>query len=112
MARLTLTFRIVTTTLVAVLAWAGGAAGFDGEAPLHEAARKEKEFTWYTAHYDSETAAAICNGFEKKYAGVKCNYVRTTAQVAYQRVSQDMKGGPAIAPGISSTEPSHYGKTK
>jgi iron(III) transport system substrate-binding protein len=112
MARLILTFRIVITTLVALLVWTGAAAAFEGEAQLHEAAKKEKEFTWYTAHYDSETAAAVCNGFEKKYAGVKCNYVRTTAQVAYQRVSQDMKGGLAIASVISSTDTSHHGKMK
>src|SRR6267142_776471 len=79
MARLILTFRIVITTLVAMLVWTG---------------------------------AAVCNGFEKKYAGVKCNYVRTTAQVAYQRVSQDMKGGLAIASVISSTDTSHHGKMK
>jgi iron(III) transport system substrate-binding protein len=103
---------LLTVTLAVLLALAGGAAAFEGEAQLHEAAKKEKEFTWYTAHYDSETAAAVCNGFEKKYAGVKCNYVRTTAQVAYQRVSQDMKGGLAIASVISSTDTSHHGKMK
>jgi len=103
----------VTATAVAVLlALAGGAAAFDGEAQLYEAAKKEKELTWYTAHFDSETAAAVCQGFEKKYAGVKCNYVRTTAQVAYQRVAQDMKGGLAIASVISSTDTSHHGKMK
>jgi iron(III) transport system substrate-binding protein len=104
--------RIISATLVALLACAGGAAAFEGEGPLHEAAKKEKNFTWYTAHFDSETAAAVCNGFEKKYAGVKCNYVRTTAQVAYQRLSQDMKGGLAIASVISSTDTSHHGKMK
>ncbi len=43
---------------------------------------------------------------------MKCNYVRTTAQVAYQRLSQDMKGGLAIASVISSTDTSHHGKMK
>jgi iron(III) transport system substrate-binding protein len=99
-------------TLAVLLACAGGAAAFEGEGPLHEAAKKEKEFTWYTAHFDSETAAAVCNGFEKKYAGVKCNYVRTTAQVAYQRLSLDMKSGLALASVISSTDTSHHGKMK
>jgi iron(III) transport system substrate-binding protein len=85
---------------------------FDGEKELYEAAKKEKAFTWYTAHYDSETAAAVCNGFEKKYPGIKCEYVRTTAQVAFQRVSQDMKAGLAVASVISSTDTSHYGHMK
>jgi iron(III) transport system substrate-binding protein len=94
------------------LGTAGPAVAFDGEKALHEAAKKEKEFTWYTAHYNSETAAALCQGFEKQYAGVKCNYIRTTAQVAYQRLAQDQKAGIAQASVISSTDQSHYTKMK
>src|SRR5438045_6826999 len=103
---------ILTVTLAVLLVLAGGAAAFEGEAPLYEAAKKEKELTWYTAHYDSETAAALCGGFEKKYPGVKCNYIRTTAQVAYQRLAQDQKAGIAQASVISSTDASHYGRMK
>jgi len=88
------------------------AAAFEGEAQLYESAKKEKEITWYTSHYDSETAAALCGGFEKKYPGVKCNYVRTTAQVAYQRLAQDQKAGIAQASVISSTDTSHFGRMK
>jgi iron(III) transport system substrate-binding protein len=101
-------------TLVAILALAGGvpAAAFDGEKELYEAAKKEKEFTWYVAHYNTETAAAICNGFDKKYPGVACKYIRTTAQVAYQRQAQDQKAGIAQASVISSTDTSHFGKMK
>src|SRR4026207_1597057 len=98
---------IAAALAVAALGLAGSAAvahAFEGEAALHEAAKKEKEFTWYTAHYNSETAAALCQGFEKKYPGVKCNYIRTTAQVAYQRLAQDQKAGIAQASGISSTD--------
>src|SRR5687767_3815617 len=88
------------------------AHAFDGEKELYEAAKKEKEFTWYVAHYNTETSAAICNGFDKKYPGVACKYVRTTAQVAYQRLAQDQKAGIAQASVISSTDASHYGKMK
>ncbi|HXJ83197.1 MAG TPA: extracellular solute-binding protein, partial [Candidatus Methylomirabilis sp.] len=88
------------------------AAAFDGEAQLYEAAKKEKALTWYTSHYDSETAAALCAGFEKKYPGIKCDYVRTTAQVAYQRLAQDQKAGIAQASVISSTDTGHFGKMK
>jgi len=68
--------RSIAALAVAVLTLAVGgpaARAFDGEPALYEAAKKEKELTWYTAHYDSETAAAVCQGFEKKYLGVKCN---------------------------------------
>jgi iron(III) transport system substrate-binding protein len=105
--------RILVIIVAASLALGGPpAAAFDGEKALHEAAKKEKELTWYTAHYNSEAAAAICQGFEKKYAGIKCNYVRTTAQVAYQRLAQDQKAGIAQASVISSTDQGHYTKMK
>ena len=59
---------LVVAAAVAAMSFSGGRAhAFDGEPALYEAAKKEKEFTWYTAHYDSETAAAVCNGFDKKY---------------------------------------------
>jgi len=105
--------RILMLVVAASLALGGPpAAAFDGEKALYEAAKKEKELTWYTAHYNSEAAAAICQGFEKKYAGIKCNYVRTTAQVAYQRLAQDQKAGIAQASVISSTDQGHYTKMK
>ena len=103
---------IAIAVLVLTLALAPVAGAFDGEKALHDAAKAEKNFTWYTAHYNSETAAAICNGFEKKYAGLKCNYIRTTAQVAYQRLSQDMKANLAVASVISSTDVGHYTRMK
>jgi len=105
--------RVMLLLLTVALALLPGVtAAFDGEKELYEAARKEKELTWYTAHYNTETAAAICGGFEKKYPGVACKYVRTTAQVAYQRLAQDQKAGIAQASVISSTDASHYGKMK
>ncbi|HEY3068148.1 MAG TPA: extracellular solute-binding protein [Methylomirabilota bacterium] len=98
--------------VLGALATAPTARAFEGEQALYEAAKKEKTFTWYTAHFNSESAAAVCNGFEQKYPGVKCEYIRTTAQVAYQRLAQDQKAGLAVASVISSTDVSHYGRMK
>jgi len=80
----------------------------DWESKLYEAAKEEKEFTVYTAHYNTETAAALCSAFEAKYPGVKCNYVRTTAQVAMQRLQQDLKANVRVASVLSSTDVSHF----
>ena len=77
------------------------------EAALYEAAKKEKEFTVYTAHYNTEEIARLCQAFEKKYPGVKCNFVRTTAQVAFQRLQQDLKANTRVASVFSSTDVSH-----
>ena len=78
------------------------------EQQLYEAAKKEKQFTVYTAHYNTEEAASLCTAFEKKYAGIKCNFVRTTAQVALQRFQQDLQANVAVASVFSSTDVSHY----
>jgi iron(III) transport system substrate-binding protein len=103
---------LLPAALASILLCPPPARAFEGEGALYEAAKKDKAFTWYTAHYDSETAAAVCNAFDRKYPGVKCNYVRTTAQVAYQRLAQDQKAGLAIASVFSSTDVSHYGRMK
>jgi len=78
------------------------------EQQLYDAAKKEKQFTVYTAHYDTETIADLCMAFDKKYPGVKCNFVRTTAQVAFQRFQQDLQAKLAVASVFSSTDVSHY----
>jgi iron(III) transport system substrate-binding protein len=78
------------------------------EKELYEAAKKEKELTVYTAHYNTEEAAKLCSAFEKKYPGIKCNFVRTTAQVAFQRLQQDIKANVPVASIFSSTDVSHY----
>jgi iron(III) transport system substrate-binding protein len=97
--------------LTAGLALAGGMAQAQmqpWEKELYEAAKKEKPVTVYTAHYNTEEAAALCGAFEKKYPDLKCNFVRTTAQVAYQRLQQDIQANAAVASVFSSTDVSHY----
>ena len=78
------------------------------EKDLYEAAKKEKEFTVYTAHYNTEEIARLCAAFDQKYPGVKCNFVRTTAQVAFQRLQQDMQADKPVASVFSSTDVGHY----
>ncbi|HEY0823319.1 MAG TPA: extracellular solute-binding protein [Ramlibacter sp.] len=78
------------------------------EKELYDAAKKEKPITVYTAHYNTEEAAALCGAFEKKYPDLKCNFVRTTAQVAYQRLQQDIQANAPVASIFSSTDVSHY----
>ena len=82
------------------------------EKELYDAARKEKPITVYTAHYNTEEAQALCNAFEKKYPELKCNFVRTTAQVAYQRLQQDIQANAPVASIFSSTDVSHYPELK
>lgn len=91
--------------LVAALAFAP-VAHADIKA-LEEAAKKEGELTWYVAHYTSEGAEDLGRGFTEM-TGVKVNVVRTTAQVAYQRLLQDLKNNQTICDVFSSTDVGHY----
>ena len=74
---------------------------------LEEAAKKEGELTWYVAHYTSEGAEDLGRGFTEM-TGIKVNVVRTTAQVAYQRLLQDIKNNQTICDVFSSTDVGHY----
>src|SRR5512140_1829645 len=78
------------------------------EKELYEAAKKEKQFTVYSAHYNTEGMANLCIAFDKRYPGVKCNFVRTTAQVAFQKFQQDLQANSPVASVFSSTDVSHY----
>lgn len=105
------TIRCLLTLLGAVLTIAAAPARAQmpaWEKELYEAAKKEKQLTVYTAHYNTEEAANLCAAFEKKYPGVKCNFVRTTAQVAFQRFQQDLQANTGVASVFSSTDVSHY----
>jgi iron(III) transport system substrate-binding protein len=79
-----------------------------GEKELYAAASKEGELTWYTAHSDDVTAQALGQKFEQLYPGIKVNVVRTTAQVAFQRVSQELRAGAMQVDVLSSTDIGHY----
>lgn len=78
---------------------------------LEEAAKKEGELTWYTAHYTSEGAEELGAEFARLY-GIKVNVVRTTAQVGYQRLLQDFKHNQIACDVFSSTDVGHFVRLK
>ena len=78
------------------------------ERELYDAARKEGgELTWYNAHSDDITAQALGRSFESLYSGIKVNVLRTTAQVAYQRITQEIKASAIQCDVFSSTDLGH-----
>jgi len=78
------------------------------EKELYEAAKKDGQLTWYTTHSDDVTAQALGRKFEALYPGIKVSVTRTTAQVAFQRVSQELKAGAMQVDVFSSTDIGHY----
>src|SRR6202165_2829727 len=78
------------------------------EKELYEAAKKDGgELTWYTAHSDDITAQTLGRSFESIYPGIKVNVLRTTAQVAYQRITQEIKASAIQCDVLSSTDLGH-----
>jgi iron(III) transport system substrate-binding protein len=75
---------------------------------LYDAAKQEGELTWYSGQLNAEAGEAVGRAFSQAYPGVKANVVRSTSQVAYQRLSQDMRAGVAQADIFSSTDYGHY----
>ena len=91
------------TTLAATGAHAAGST-----PDLVAAATKEGSVTWYIAQVDTETAEAMGRAFTAKYPGVTVSVVRTTGQVAYERLLQDLKNDAPQCDVFSSTDISQY----
>jgi iron(III) transport system substrate-binding protein len=86
-----------------------GRAHATGITPeLVAAARKEGSVTWYIAQVDTETAEAMGHAFTTQYPGVAVSVIRTTGQVAYERLLQDLKNSAPQCDVFSSTDVSQY----
>jgi iron(III) transport system substrate-binding protein len=75
---------------------------------LVDAARGEGSVTWYIAQVDTETAEAMGRAFTAQYPGVTVSVIRTTGQVAYERLLQDLKNSAPQCDVFSSTDTSQY----
>ena len=94
---------------VGVVAAGARAAQAGGVTPeLLAAARKEGSVTWYIAQVDTETAEAMGRAFTAQYPGVTVSVIRTTGQVAYERLLQDLKNQAPQCDVFSSTDISQY----
>jgi len=89
------------------LAAALAPAATRAQAALEDAARKEGSVTWYVAQVDSETAEQMGRAFTQKYPGVKVSVIRTTGQVAYERLTQDLRNNAPQCDVFSATDIGH-----
>ena len=104
---MTITRRGVLTTAAATLAASRGFAQTDDLQPIYEAAKKEGRLTWYSGFLNQTICARIGNAFSQKWPGITVDANKTTSQVAFQRLLQDMKGGRIESDVFSSTDLSH-----
>ncbi len=79
---------------------------------LYDAAKKEGKVVWWTAHFAQEAAEKIRDAFKAKYPGIEVEFIRQTAQVIYQRLSQDLKAGIRELDVFASTDEAHYVELK
>lgn len=84
----------------------------DEEQKLYAAAKQEGKVVWWTSHYQLSAAEAVRDAFVAKYPGVQVEFIRQTAQVVYQRLSQNLKAGVKELDVFASTDESHYLKLK
>lgn len=85
----------------------GAARAEDSLQSLYDAGKKEGQLVWYSGFLTQEICARIGNAFSKKYPGISVSATKTTSQVAFQRLLQDMKGGQVQSDVFSSTDLSH-----
>jgi iron(III) transport system substrate-binding protein len=77
------------------------------DAALESAALKDGTLTWYTGQTDAETAELLGRTFTTQYPGIKVEVIRTTGQVAYQRLMLDIKNHTPQCDVFSTTDISH-----
>src|SRR5437588_12946747 len=91
-----------------VLAHAVGPAAPADEAGLYDAAKKEGKVVWWTAHYQLDAAEAVRDAFVARYPGIEVEFIRQTAQVIYQRLTQNLQAGVREVDVFASTDEAHY----
>jgi iron(III) transport system substrate-binding protein len=74
---------------------------------IETAARQEGSLTWYVAQLDTETAEAFGRAFSKLHPGITVEVIRTTGQVAFQRLMLDLKNGAPHCDVFSATDIAH-----
>lgn len=74
---------------------------------LEASARTEGTLTWYTGQMDTEKAERLGKAFTARYPGVRVAVIRTTGQVAYQRLLLDIKNKTPQCDVFSTTDISH-----
>jgi iron(III) transport system substrate-binding protein len=99
---------LLAAAVVAAVAAPGARAQTDQEKQLYEAAKKEGTLTWYSGVMDQALCEKVGQAFAAKYPGIKVDVTKTTSQVAFQRVMQDIKSGEVQSDVFTSTDASHF----
>jgi iron(III) transport system substrate-binding protein len=99
--------RHVVAGLASVAAASRAARASTSEPVLEAAAHDEGALTWYIAQVDAQTAENLGRSFSQSFPGVDVAVIRTTGQVAYQRLLMDIKNHTPQCDVFSTTDISH-----
>jgi iron(III) transport system substrate-binding protein len=102
-----ITRRRAASGLAASLAVPRLAQAATENAALEAAAHGEGTLTWYVAQVDAESAENLGRVFSQSNPGVNVGVIRTTGQVAYQRLLMDIKNHTPQCDVFSTTDISH-----
>ena len=101
-----LTRRLTAKALAALVAAPALARAAPGDPPATPA-QTEDTLTWYIAQVDAQTAEALGRAFTQSHPGVGVGVIRTTGQVAFQRLLMDIKNHTPQCDVFSATDISH-----
>ena len=75
---------------------------------LYQAAKQEGQLSWYSGTFDQPLCEKMGRAFTERFPGVQVNVIKTTSQVAFQRVMEDMRGGAPQCDVLTSTDVGHF----
>jgi len=103
--------RMVLAGAGLALAVRGGRASAAGDSAdlkrLYEAAKIEGQVGWYSGILDQPLCDSVGQAFTARYPGITVSAIKTTSQVAFQRVMQDLRAGPPQSDVFTTTDVGH-----
>ena len=94
---------LIVSALTAFPAFAQGAA----DNKLYEAAKSEGQVVWASGILDQPICDKVGAAFTAKYPGIEVHATKTTSQVAFQRLLQDLKAENVQSDVFTTTDIGH-----
>ncbi len=79
----------------------------DALKQLYAAAKAEGQLTWYSGILDQAMCDHVGRSFTERYPGIAVSAIKTTSQIAFQRVIEDLRGGAPQSDVFTTTDAGH-----
>lgn len=98
---------LMTAAAALALGATGARAQAEDEKQLYEAAKKEGQVSWYSGVLTQPICNKVAQTFSQKYPGISASAIKTTSQVAFQRLLQDIKAGQIQSDVFTTADAAH-----